>query len=164
MELRHGVPQGSVLRPLLFLLFINDRPLNIQVTKLVLFADDTNLLITGKDERFLQHTVTKVMNDVETWFKENSLVINTGKTIAMSFHSKQMGLPSRLKVTFKNWEIAYKSQLRFLGFYITENLKWDAHIHALSPKLCKASLRHGTIFWGGSSESKPIFKLQKRVI
>jgi hypothetical protein len=148
------------------------------------------LLITGKDERFLQHTVTKVMNDVETWFKENSLVINTGKTIAMSFHSKQMGLPSRLKVTFKNWEIAYKSQLRFLGFYITENLKWDAHIHALSPKLCKviytikslkeiinhymiksiyysnfqASLRHGTIFWGGSSESKPIFKLQKRVI
>jgi hypothetical protein len=130
------------------------------------------------------------MNEVETWFKENKLVINTGKTIAMSFRSKQMGLPSRLKVTFKNLDIAYKSELRFLGFCITENLKWDAHIRALSPKLCKviyiirslkeiishymiksiyysnfqASLRYGIIFWGGSSESKPIFKLQKRVI
>jgi hypothetical protein len=49
MEVRHGIPQGSVLVPLFFLLFINDLLLNIQGAKLVLFADDTNLLITEKD-------------------------------------------------------------------------------------------------------------------
>jgi hypothetical protein len=101
-----------------------------------------------------------------------------------------MRLPSRPKVTFNNLEIAYKLDVRFLGLCITENLKWDAHIHAFSSKLCEviyiikslkeiispyiiksiyysnfqSSLRYGIIFWGGGSESKPVFKLQKRVI
>jgi hypothetical protein len=100
--------------------------LNIQEAKLVLFADDTNLSITGKDECVLQHKIAKVMTEVETWFQKNNLIINTGKI--MSFHSKQMRLPSGPKVTFKNLEIAYKSELRLLGLCITENLKWDTHI------------------------------------
>jgi hypothetical protein len=88
----------------------------------VLFADDTNLLITGKDECVLQHKITKVMREVETWFQKNNFIINTEKTIAMSFHSKQMRLPLRPKVILKNLEIVYKSELRFLGLCITENL------------------------------------------
>jgi hypothetical protein len=189
-EVSHGVPQGSVLGPLLFILFINDLPLNIQGTKVVLFADDTSLLITGKDECFLQQKITKVMREVETWFRRNNLIINTEKTRAMSFHSKQMRLPLRPKVIFKNLEIVYKSELRFLGLCITENLKWDAHTRALSSKLCKvvyiikllkeiissymikciyyskfwSCLKYGIIFWGGSSESMSIFKLRERVI
>jgi hypothetical protein len=136
-EVSHGVPQGSVLRPLLFLLFINDLPLNIRRAKVVLFADDTNLLITCKDECLLQQEITKVIRDVETWFPKNNLIINTEKTMAMSFHSKNIRLPLRPKVIFKNLEIVYKSELRFLGLCITENLKWDAHTRAFSSKLCK---------------------------
>jgi hypothetical protein len=72
------------------------------------------------------------MREVETWFQKNNLIINTGKKIAMSFHSKQMKFPSRPKVTLKNLEIAHKLELRFLGLCITENLNWDAHIQSLS--------------------------------
>jgi hypothetical protein len=97
MEVRHGVTQGSVLGHFLFLLFINDLPLNIQGAKLVLFADNTSLLTTGKDECVLQHKVTKVVTEVETRFQKNNLIINTGKTIAMSFHSKQIDFLQDLK-------------------------------------------------------------------
>jgi hypothetical protein len=131
-KVSHGVPQGSFLGPLLFLLFINDLPLNIRGAEVVLFVDYTNLLITGEDECFLQQKITEVMHDVETWFQKNNPIINTEKTIAMSFHSRQMRLPLRSKVIFKHLEIVYKSELRLLGLCITENRKWDAHTRALS--------------------------------
>jgi hypothetical protein len=60
--------------------FIKDLPLNIRGAKVLLFADDINLLITGKDECLLQQKITKVMREVESWFQKNNLIINTEKT------------------------------------------------------------------------------------
>jgi hypothetical protein len=74
---------------LLFLLYVNDLPLNIQGAKLVLSVDDTNLLITRKDECVLQHKIINVMREIETWFQKNNRIINMGKTTATSFHSKK---------------------------------------------------------------------------
>jgi sarcosine oxidase/L-pipecolate oxidase len=78
--IKHGVPQGSVLAPLLFLLFINDLPLAIQNAEVVLFADDTNILITGEHILSLNEKIKNVQNQLENWFHGNRLIINTDKS------------------------------------------------------------------------------------
>ena len=66
MEIIQGVPQGSVLSPLLFVPYINDFPVNIHDTNLVMFADDINVLISDSDERLLQNKIDRVVAELET--------------------------------------------------------------------------------------------------
>jgi hypothetical protein len=66
---------------------------------LVLFADDINLLIIKREENVLQHKVNEVMKKFEYWFQKNYLMINIGKTVAMSYHTKQSRFLMRPKIT-----------------------------------------------------------------
>jgi len=117
-------------------------------------------------------------------------MINTGKTAAMLYHTKQSRFLMRPKITYRNTDIAYKSETKFLGIHIMENLKCTTHICILRLQLGKVCyiiksvqgimglgmirslyhskfeslVRYGIIFWGADSENIPIFKLQKRVI
>jgi hypothetical protein len=71
------------------LLYINDLQSHINETKLVLYADDTNILVTGKNEEELQTRLSVTTKQLERWLCENDLVVNTSKTVATSFHSSQ---------------------------------------------------------------------------
>jgi hypothetical protein len=82
---------------------------------MVLLPDDTNILIIDKDLDVLQPKWNKVMKQLEIWFKNNNLLINTKKTMEMLFHSNKI-IP-----VFNNSKLAYTSKLRFLGINITEN-------------------------------------------
>jgi hypothetical protein len=89
----HGVPQGSIHYPILFLLHTNYLPLNIMGLKMVLCADDTNILVSGENLNTLQPKPNNVMKELQTWFTLNNLVINVEKTLAMPFHATQNKKP-----------------------------------------------------------------------
>jgi hypothetical protein len=73
-EIKQGMAQGSVLGPILFLLCINDLPLNIKEARTVLFADDTNILVAAENGQSLQQKTNKVMDELQGWFNANSLI------------------------------------------------------------------------------------------
>jgi hypothetical protein len=83
------------LGPLLVLLFINDPPDALPLTKVVLFVDDTNILLTDNSNEALNGKIKKVIDQLESWFNDNQLLINTEKTKALFFHGK--GLVSKYR-------------------------------------------------------------------
>jgi hypothetical protein len=118
-EIKHGVPQGSVFWPDLFLLCINYLPLNIQDAKLVFFADDINILIIDKNIDAVQAGLNRVIQHFETCLSNNSLIVNTDETKAMLFLLNKTCNLVMPKILFKNVDISYTCELKFLGVNIS---------------------------------------------
>ena len=88
--MRHGVPQGSVLGPLLFLIYINDLAFTIIKYAIpVLFAGDTNVIISSSNVTEFKNVLSRVINDIVTWCKNNLLTLNLEKTQFMQFLTKK---------------------------------------------------------------------------
>ena len=86
--IRHGVPQGFLLGPLLFNVYINDFPCTInQVADTILYADDTNILVSANDQNELNSKLNLIMNCISKWFQNNRLVLNLSKTHMVKFTS-----------------------------------------------------------------------------
>lgn len=168
-----GVPQGSILGPLLFIIYVNDLPQNIN-SEVFIYADDTSLLMKGAKNEIVSARQT-VLESVETWFAVNKLKINNDKNQSLTFS------------TTKGEE---KEVINLLGLKVDSGLGWSEHIQSLCGTLSRAlyAIRkiknvsthnatrcayyanfhsvatYGISVWGASSELERVLVLQKSAV
>ena len=126
-----GVPQGSIIGPLLFVLFYNDFPSCLKHSKCVIYADDTVIYVPGKDVFIIESRLSVDMERIMNWCVHNELVLNLkkGKTEAMTFGtSKRLSLqPDTLNVTFGYQTVQYTTSYKYLGVVIDSTLNLNTH-------------------------------------
>ena len=135
LEMLCGVPQGSVLGPKLFILYINDVCNVSNLLKFVLFADDTNIFRSGLDNYILCKEMSDELDKLNTWFHVNKLSLNVLKTNYMVF-GKYNDTETILTVQGNVIEKVHKT--KFLGVIIDDKLNWSEQIDNVKRKLNKA--------------------------
>lgn len=171
-----GVPQGSILGPVLFLIYINDFPASLS-NQSILFADDTTLLNTGQDLDLVLYNGLESQEVARGWYLANELSLNSSKTQTMLFSLRQS-------------EFSNPDSVKFLGVHLDSSFTWHQHVDETAKRLCSViyllrSIRNGTtaqaqliafhslfqsrlsygiLVWGHAPYSKRLFGLQRRAV
>ena len=135
--MNHGVPQGSVLGPILFLIYINDLHQCIKHSTTYHFADDTNLLNISKDYKSLQRKVNYDLFSLHKWLTANKISLNDGKTELIFF--RKGGPAPSLKIKLHGKTLVPTEVVKYLGVYLDEFLSGEAHCQELVKKLNRAN-------------------------
>ncbi|PNF31336.1 hypothetical protein B7P43_G10907, partial [Cryptotermes secundus] len=189
-QIRLGVPQGSILGPLFFLLYINDLPAAVNnMSKPILFADDISLIVSTSDPNQLKECFNLVVEKLMRWFQANSLTLNFNKTYCMYFTTIRKHIVNS-PIKYLHSDINSTQVMDFLGVSLDPSLSWQGHISKTIKKLNSAcfairSLKsllsindlkmiyfayahsiivYGIAFWGNATNSKDVFIVQKRII
>jgi hypothetical protein len=187
-----GVPQGSILGPLLFLFYINDLPNVSSKLASVLFADDTTLSAKHTNYEALITEINLELEKIKHWTLVNRLSVNIEKTFVMCFSNRRRGINRDLKVYFDTTEVKFQVSGKFLGVYVDRDLRFDVHITEMCKKISKSvgllykisscvpekiliNLYHSLVYpyllycnivWGGtySAHLGPLQLLQKKIV
>jgi len=189
-KVKQGVPQGSILQPLFFLLYITDLPGIINDTsKPTIFADDNNIIFTHSNLTDFKEQINIVIEKISNWFQTNSLTLTFNKTHHIQFMAKSKPAVTA-HISYKDNPINITSCTIFLGLTLDSTLSCETHIDQVICKLNTACyvirslksvisprnlrtiyfsyvhsiMAYVIIFGGNLSHSNNIFKLQKRAI
>lgn len=184
----YGVPQGSILGPLLFLLYINDLPKYLS-QECILFADDTSIIIKCKDISRYNDDINRTLAETIKWLHMNNLKVNLNKTNYMQFHTDR-GNSQNLSIFSENDPIEEVHHTRFLGIIIDCYCNWQKQVDNVCSRISSfiyalrriartvsiqaalvayhgyvdSILRYGVVLWGNSTERDQVFLVQKRCI
>ena len=176
-----GVPQGSVLGPLLFILYVNDLPKYIKSGTLTMFADDSTITVADSDTDMLYKKIANVLDEFSAWCDRNKLILNSSKTTHINFYNRKPCILDNFKFCTKS---------KFLGIVLDADLSWQSQIDQVCKKLNQAYfaiLQMKNIFdikallniyyalayshisfsimcWGMATEMNRVFICQKKII
>lgn len=140
VDVSFGVPQGSVLGPALFLLYINDLNMCLDGTGVAttMYAADTTFLLSSKDDRSLEARCGEVLGAAAAWFGQNSLYLNEEKTTYIRFHPHQKQLNTNFQLSTGSGNIKPTDTVKFLDIWVDKNFNFKNHCQHLIGRLNSA--------------------------
>ena len=140
LSIKCGVPQGSTLGPLLFLLYINDLRFSITSSIISHFADDTCITLASKKLKSLETVLNYDLKLCSEWLKANRLSLNADKSKLLLFQSKKKPIDySKISIKLNGTKLIPADQVKYLGIFVDKHLGWDYQINHLSNKLSRAN-------------------------
>ena len=135
-QINCGVPQGSILGPLLFICYINDLARNCLLSTPFIYADDTALLVHGNNAREIEAKLGMDLKGISSWFHRNKLSLNSQKTKSMLFCGNRSTMKHEtLSISVNNTPIENVDEMKYLGMTLDRHLSFDKHVNKVCGKV-----------------------------